>query len=697
MTPQPFPTLPPRPSRLGLAVRLAFATLAALMVCVGAEARPPARWVKGELLVGFRAGVGPGDRHAFYGKQGATFIQDVGQGIRVVRIRVPIAAEDAILRRLSRLPQVKFAEKNYEYAPALVPDDPEFVNQWHLPKILAPDAWDVTQGGAGAVIAILDSGVEATHPDLAGTLVAGYNTFSNSTDTSDAFGHGTEVAGVAGALTNNTVGVAGVAGAAPIMPVRVTNSTGGATSASIANGIVWAADHGARVVNLSFDGIAGNATIRAAAEYAYNKGTLVVAAAGNCQCVDPTPENPFVLSVSGTDEVDGLGYYSTTGPFVDLSAPGSNILTTAKFGLYFAETGTSLASPVVAGVAALMFSANQTLTPAVTTQLLESTAVDIGGDGYDQNFGYGRVNALAAVNAAAAYVTPPDLTPPTTSMTAPTDLATVSGTAVIDVAADDNVGVFKVDLYVDGIFFVSDTTSPYSFAWDTTVLPNGPHTLYAIAADAAGNSASTTLITVTVDNKPPDLTPPNTSIDAPTGSVPVSGTTTVTVGASDDVGVTQVELYLDSVSLGVATAAPYSFSWNTTLSPDGSHTLDAVASDAAGNMGHASLVVTVANAVGHPPVAVYNWFQVHCREKWTYTPRVLNVLANDRDVDGDINPATVSIRSGPNKGGSLRVNADGTVSYTPRKEFRGTETFRYNVRDMRGAVSNIATVNVKVR
>ena len=685
------------PRRRVIAARLLGLAMAGLMACGVAEAQTPANWVKGELLVGFRAGVGPGQRHDFYRKNGTTFVDDIGQTIRVVRIRVPVAAEDVVLRKLARLPQVKFVEKNYQYSPALVPDDPEYGNQWHLPKILASDAWDVTQGGAGAVIAILDSGIDAFQPDLGSKLVAGFNTSSGNTDTSDAFGHGTEVAGVAGALTNNTVGVAGVAGASPLMPVRVTNAAGVATADSIASGIVWATDHGARVVNLSFDGIAGSATIRTAAEYAINHGTLVVAAAGNCQCVDLTPENPAILSVSGTNEVDGLGYYSSTGPFVDLSAPGSNILTTEKFGLYLTETGTSFASPVVAGVAALMFSAKQTLTPGVVAQLLESTAVDIGGDGYDQSFGYGRVNALAAVNAAVNYVPPPDLTPPTVSMTAPADGATVSGTAVVDVTADDNVGVVKVDLYVDGIFFASDTGSPYSFAWDTSTLQGGPHTLYAIAADAAGNTASTTLISVTVNNVPLDITPPQVSIDSPAAGTTVSGTTKVTVLATDDVGVTRVELFVDGTSLGVLTTAPYCFNWNTTLSTNGVHTLDVVAFDAAGNAGNATTTLTVSNVANQPPVAVYNWFSVPYRSQWNYTPRVLNILANDHDADGNLDPATVTITSGPYKGSSVKVNSNGTVSFTPPKGFRGTESFRYNVKDKLGATSNTATVNIKVQ
>ena len=689
---------------------LATLGIAALLACAVAEAqraeahRPahwgtsetrPSRWVSGELLVGFRAGVGPGGRHALYRKHGADFLEDIGQqSVRIVRIRVPAAYEEAVMVRLARRPEVKFVEKNYEYTPALVPDDPEYAYQWHLPMIHAPEAWDLSQGGSGAIIAILDSGVDATQPDLAAKLVAGYNTFSNTTDTSDAFGHGTEVAGVAGALTNNAVGVAGVASASPIMPVRVTNATGGATAASIANGIIWAADHGARVINLSFNGVAGNATIRTAAEYAYNHGTLVVAASGNCGCADPTAETPFMLSVSATDESDAFAYFSTTGPFVDLSAPGNNILTTAKFGLYLAESGTSLASPVVAGVAALMFSANPALTPSLTTQLLEATAFDLGNVGYDQNFGYGRVDAYAAVSAAAGYTPPPDATPPTVAMTAPAAGATVSGTAVVSVAASDNVGVVKVDLYVDGVYYVTDTTSPYSFAWDTTALPNGAHSLQAVASDAAGNGASTAPISVTVANTPPDTTAPTVSISSPTAGATVSGTITVAANAADNVGVKTVDFFVDGAFKSSDTTAPYSFLWNTTTMTGGSHMLVAVASDAAGNSASATTPVTVAN--NQPPVAVNDAYTAPYRRSTSYTARVYAVLSNDSDADGSLNVASVALVDAPNKGGTVQVRTNGTVAYTPSRGYRGVETFRYSVKDNLGATSNTATVTVTV-
>jgi subtilisin family serine protease len=682
---------------LGLAALLAGGAVQARQPARVVQALQPVRAVAGELLVGLRAGVGPSGHYALFQNVGATFVDDVGQKIRVVRIRVPVLFLEAVKRRLESRPEVKFVEKNVEFDPALLPNDTQYGSQWHLPKIAASQAWDLTQGASGALIAILDSGIDATHPDLAGKLVPGYNTYSNSTDTTDPYGHGTEVAGAAAARTNNGEGVAGVAGAAPIMPVRVTNAAGAATSASIASGIIWAADHGARVVNLSFNGVAGNATIRAAAEYAMNHGTLVVAASGNCGCADPTPDNPFILSVGATDESDGLAYFSSTGAFVDLSAPGTNILTTAQYGLYASESGTSLASPIVAGVAALMFAANSALTPATVTQLLEATAFAPGGAGYDQAYGYGRVDAYAAVTAAAAFVPPPDTTPPTVTMNSPVQGGAVSGTTVVDVTASDDVGVAKVDVYVDGVFYVSDSTSPYSIAWDTSALANGVHTLQAVATDATNNSSSTPTVTVTVANTPPDTQPPTVSISAPAAGATVSGMASVSIGAADNVAVAKVELFVDGVLNATDTTAPFSFAWNTTGSSNGAHSLKVVATDSAGNSASVSRAVTVANNVNHAPVAVNDSFSAPYRAATSYTAQVFAVLANDSDADGNLNPASVKIVSSPNKGGAVTANGNGKVSYTPKKGYRGAETFTYNVKDSLGATSITATVTVTVQ
>jgi len=317
-----------------------------------------------------------------------------------------IQAQPSAMAKPDRSAAIGSIEKRDVFVPALLPNDPQVTTQWHLSQIHVPQAWEISQGAPGVVIAVVDSGVDPHHPDLAGKLVAGANTFDKSNNTADQFGHGTKMAGAAAARSNNGVGIAGVAGLSPIMPIRVTDRKGRGTSTSIAKGIVWAADHGARVVNLSMEGVVKNAAVRAAAEYAFNHGALVVVPSGNCGCVDPTPETPYILSVSATDEADRVASFSTTGAFVDVAAPGVNIPTTAMYGLYLGDSGTSMASSIVAGVAALMFAANPALTPAVVTQLLQETAFNPGGKGRDPGFGHGRVDAFAAVSAAAAYRAP---------------------------------------------------------------------------------------------------------------------------------------------------------------------------------------------------------------------------------------------------------------------------------------------------
>jgi hypothetical protein len=306
------------------------------------------------------------------------------------------------------------------------------------------------------------------------------------------------------------------------------------------------------------------------------------------------------------------------------------------------------------------------------------------------------VDALAAVNAAINYSPPVDATPPSVALVAPGSGASVSGTVVVDVAANDNIGVAKVDLLVDAAYFASDAAFPYSFAWDTTALPNGPHTLQVQAFDAAGNSATTTAVGVSVNNVPPDTTLPTVSISAPLPGVSVSGTVSVQATAADNVGVASVVFSLDGTVVATVTSAPYAWSWNTTQSAEGAHTLLVAAFDAAGNTRSASVGVTVANVVPHAPVAQDDAFPVVFRPASPYVPQVLNVLANDSDADGDMVAATVHITQAPDQRGVASVNPDGSISYTPRQGFRGTETLRYTVNDARGASSNVATVTLSV-
>jgi subtilisin family serine protease len=467
-------------------------------------------------------------------------------GIRVLRVPFGWTAEQ-MAQRYSSNPLVEFAEVNALVEPELVPNDPNYGSAWHLPKIDAPGAWDRAKA-IGVLIAICDTGV-ASVPDLAPVLRGdlGWNAADGSSNYSDQYGHGTKVAGTAGAATNNGIGVAGVAWGAQVMPVRITNSTNG--SAYVSNGakcITYASDKGARVINLSYR-MAGYATIDSAGKYAQGKGAVTVVAAGN-DGTDPgwTSFSGF-LAVAGTDQLDKKASWSNFGSFVDLAAPGVSIMTTRMDGSYGTSSGTSFSSPVTAGVLALIFAANPNLTAAQAESILLSSADDLGPAGWDASFGHGRVNAEAALQAAlgdtgsdpepsptptptpapnatatptvagptatptatpdaptpaptaTSTPSPPpgDQEPPAITLTSPAANVYAKGNVAVGASASDNVGVARVLFYVDGALLGSDWSAPYSVRWNASKAGKGTHTILGVAYDAASNSASDTL-TVTV-------------------------------------------------------------------------------------------------------------------------------------------------------------------------------------------------------
>lgn len=553
-----------------------------------AQNRP--NWAPNELLVGFRGGLSSSEAENVYRVHGAEKIEEIAK-INVHRIRVPSNALEAVEAALSHRSEVKFVERNYRLSPDFIPNDPVYASQWHLPKIYADAAWDISVGSPSIVIAILDSGVDSTHPDLAPKLVAGFNFFDNNTNTADVYGHGTKVAGTAAAICNNATGVASPACQNLIMPIRVTDTAGSGYVSAIANGLTWAVDHGAKVMNLSFGGVAGISTITSASQYVINHGGLVVAAAGNCGCFDSTPANPYMISVSGTDGSDNLASWSSQGDYVDVAAPGVSIYTTTSGGGYAAVSGTSFSSPLTAGVVALMMSANTALKPADIESLLKANADDLGGSGYDTAYGYGRINAYRAVAAAASTVSPIDSTPPTVSINSPSNGTTVGGSVSVGITASDNVAVTRVDMYVDGQYYASDNTAPFGFSWDTTQVSNASHSLSVIAYDAAGNSRTSSGVTVTVNNTigSSDTQPPLVVISTLATTAVGGGKLSVTVSATDNVGIVKVELYIDGALVATDSAAPYSFSVNTRKFSSGSHTLQAKASDPSGNVGASQL------------------------------------------------------------------------------------------------------------
>ena len=400
-----------------------------------------------------------------------------------------------MLAALRRSPHFEFAEPDFIYPPALTPNDPYYSSEWHLPKIQASQAWDITTGSSSVVIAILDSGVEVSHPDLAGLLVPGWNFYSNNADTSDVTGHGTPVAGAAAAEGNNSQGVTGVSWGCRIMPIRISDTNGYASLSTIASGLTWAADQGARVANISYRASSGS-TITSAAQYFQSKGGVVAVSSGNNGTFDSSTNNPYILTVGATDENDTVATFSNTGNNLDLVAPGVNIMTTASGGTYGSGTGTSFSAPVVAGVAALVVSANPALTGAQIQEIVVSSADDLGVPGWDATSGWGRLNASRAVQAATSAVSA-DIVPPSAAILSPPSGSRVSNSVLVQVSATDNVAVARVDLLVDGKLFSTSPSPTPTFSWITSKLAPGIHTLQAVALDLAGNRARSSVIKVT--------------------------------------------------------------------------------------------------------------------------------------------------------------------------------------------------------
>jgi thermitase len=403
---------------------------------------------------------------------------------------------NAICTELRASGAVDFAEPDRLIAPGCVPNDPLYSSQWFHTTIGSPTAWDATVGSRSVIAAVCDTGVESTHPDLSANLrLPGYNSVDGSANTEPVMAHGTSVAGCIGAVGNNGTGVSGVNWTVSILPVRITNrSDGWAYYSDMASGIQWAADAGARVVNLSYDA-ASSSTVDYAAQYLRGKGGLLFIAAGNSgQDTSTTcPISPYSLVVGATESTDTLAGYSNYGTNVDLVAPGSSIYTTTTGGSYACVSGTSFASPVAAGVAALVFAANPSLTASQAENAILSTCADLGS-ALAGKVGHGRVNAAGAVAAAGVVVR---TTPPTASAFA----SPSSGQAPLAVTLDGTGSSGSTGTIVSYVWDFGDGTSAQGAVVTHTYASAGVFAAKLTVTDNSGSAASGT-VTVSVASAP---------------------------------------------------------------------------------------------------------------------------------------------------------------------------------------------------
>jgi len=387
-------------------------------------------YAEGEIIVKFKANAKAANVKALQDKSGATELYTSLLG-GFKRVKIPASKSVEEMVELYRAdPDVEYAEPNYIFHALMTPNDPYYSYQWHMPMINMEQAWDLSTG-SGVVVAIVDCGVAyedygsfGLAPDLAGTnFVQGYDYVNNDSHPNDDNGHGTHVCGTVAQTTNNSLGVTGVAFNCSIMPVKVLDASGNGYLSDVADGIYYAADNGAHVINMSLGSTSSSSTLQNACQYAYNKGVTIVCAAGNAGT--STPQYPasysVCISVSAVRFDSTLSYYSSYGSNIDLCAPGGDVYVDqngdgyvdgvlqqthdgtnyTNFGYYFYQ-GTSMASPHVAGVAALILSkagGGGSLTPDQVKSYLVDNVVDLGSSGWDQYFGHGLADANAAVSA----------------------------------------------------------------------------------------------------------------------------------------------------------------------------------------------------------------------------------------------------------------------------------------------------------
>jgi len=515
------------------------------------------------------------------------------------------------LRGLSRRADVRYVEPDGRlYAIAIDAGDAEV--PWGVDRVDAEKAQTAGETGAGAKVAVVDTGIDYDHPDLNvvdGVAFALRNPnrkqSTDPTDYDDGNGHGTHCAGTVGAIDDGA-GVVGVAPGVDLYAVKVLNDNGSGSWSDVADGIRWTGDNGIHVASMSLGG-GYSQTVEDACQYAYEqKGVLLVAAAGNDGPGTADDHYPaasvHVMSVGATDDTDAIASFSSTGSVLEISAPGVDIPSTWKDGGYNTISGTSMACPHVAGGGALLRANGVAAVDARTT--LKSTADDLGPSGWDEAYGEGLVDAEeAATGTTDSDGGTGDTTAPTVSVQSPTDGAEVSGDVTVAVSASDDVdatGTLDVDVTIDTTTVdttYDDTTGLYEYLWTTGDWTDGTYPVSATATDAAGNTASAGAISVTVANGmgSGDTTAPSGSVDGVTVLSPNNPHAEYAVDwtVADDVALADVTVELrragatvvDTVPTAVSGTGPVSGTTDVSekFGSGNSYEVRVVVTDAAGN------------------------------------------------------------------------------------------------------------------
>ncbi|MBU4305136.1 MAG: S8 family serine peptidase [Candidatus Omnitrophica bacterium] len=586
------------------------------------------KWAPGEIVVKFKKGVSGDVIREINQRQGCSVLSLSKRG-GFKRLRIPRNKTlEEMVSVYSRNPNVEYAEPNFIASELTVPNDPYYSFQWNFDNpqyggIHMESAWNIQTGNPGVIVAVIDTGVAYEDygrkykkaPDLANTaFVPGYDFVNNDSHPNDDEGHGTHVTGTIAQSTNNNLGVAGVAFNTSIMPIKVLNSAGSGTYADIAEGIYFAADNGANVINMSLGGTSPAITLENALAYAYNKNVTIVCAAGNEYQKGNSPAYPaaydaYCIAVGATRFDETRSYYSNTGSYLDIAAPGGDLnvdqnndgygdgvlqqtfgSTSSAFGYYFYQ-GTSMAAPHVSGVAALLI-ANGTTGPANIKKALEATAEDKGPAGWDQEYGWGIVNAYAALN----YTGEKSYDVAVTNISVPSwclqgDKVSVKVSVANQGDVPESFSVTLTDTRTGTIIgnqpisLSAKATADLTFSWDTAGALIGEHDLQATASSVSGETETadnslTTTVTVKLPVHDVAVIAMNAPLQANQGdiiSIPVTVENQGTYAETTLVSLTDTKdgasIGSQSVSLNPGALTTVVFDWNTANASIGDHIL----------------------------------------------------------------------------------------------------------------------------
>ncbi|MCP4220505.1 MAG: S8 family serine peptidase [bacterium] len=512
--------------------------------------------------------------------------------IHVYKMAEP-GKKDAILKALNADASVLYAEPDYLVEVAAVPNDPSYASLWGLHSgsdidIDAPEAWDISTGGSDVVVGVIDTGVDYTHPDLAANMwqnsgeiagdgidndgngfiddIHGINAITNSGDPMDDHYHGTHCAGTIGAVGNNGIGVVGVCWNVKIMALKFLSASGSGYNSNAVTCIEYAVAQGVDVMSNSWGGGGYSHSLADAITAAENAGILFVAAAGNSAVNnDSSPHYPssysqdIVLAVAATDRYENMASFSCYGPTsVDVAAPGVGIYSTAPGSSYRSLSGTSMATPHVAGLAALLKANEPGLTGLEIKNRIMATVEKT--DALEGNIlTGGRVNAYYALTNAPF---------PEVTLTNPLNETIISGTVTMSATPAAAERVARIEFYMINTLKASVESAPWEFDFDTTAELDGTWTLKAVLVETSGRTTEHQ-IRVLINNSGT----PAALITAPDSGSVISGNTHITAQAAHNGGVARVEFFIGEVSIGQDATAPYELDWNSTTIANGYHSL----------------------------------------------------------------------------------------------------------------------------